>query len=569
MATKENEEELLKSTALQTANIILTARLRAEEQLIQAKEALEARTAELAHSLSMLSATLESTTDGILVTDEHGKIITWNRKFIEIWRVPKEVIEAREHRQLYELTGQQFADPKEFSDRINAIYSESPAETFEMLETADGRVFERNSKIQRVEERNVGRVWSFREITERKRAETERELLLVSEREARERAEMETRMKDEFLATLSHELRTPLNAILGWANIVRTAENPAEIAEGLEVIERNARSQAQIIEDLLDMSRIISGKVRLDVQRVDLLPVITTAIESVKPMAAGKEIRLTSVLDPLAGPISGDPARLQQILWNLLTNALKFTPKGGRVHVVLERVDSHLEISVNDSGRGIAPDFLPHVFDRFRQADASSTREQRGLGLGLSIVKNLAELHGGNVSARSAGPNKGSTFTIMLPVATAVSNDEVRRHPRAGSGETVREKLDLQDVRVLAVDDEADARLLIKRILSACGAQVETADSGAAAIPILRRTKPHVLIMDIGMPNEDGYTVMRKMRELASDEGGNVAAIALTAFARSEDRRRAVLSGFQMHMAKPVEAPELIAMVASLAGRTQ
>ncbi|MEY2482006.1 MAG: hypothetical protein QOK24_534 [Verrucomicrobiota bacterium] len=569
MATKENEEELLKSTALQTANIILTARLRAEEQLIQAKEALEVRTAELAHSLSMLSATLESTTDGILVTDEHGKIITWNRKFIEIWRVPKEVIEAREHRQLYELTGQQFADPKEFSDRINAIYAESPAETFEVLETADGRVFERNSKIQRVEERNVGRVWSFREITERKRAETERELLLVSEREARERAEMETRMKDEFLATLSHELRTPLNAILGWANIVRTAENPAEIAEGLEVIERNARSQAQIIEDLLDMSRIISGKVRLDVQRVDLLPVITTAIESVKPMAAGKEIRLTSVLDPLAGPISGDPARLQQILWNLLTNALKFTPKGGRVHVVLERVDSHLEISVNDSGRGIAPDFLPHVFDRFRQADASSTREQRGLGLGLSIVKNLAELHGGSVSARSPGPNKGSSFTIMLPVATAVSNDEVRRHPRAGSGETVREKLDLQDVRVLAVDDEADARLLIKRILSACGAQVETADSGAAAIPILRRTKPHVLIMDIGMPNEDGYTVMRKMRELAGDEGGNVAAIALTAFARSEDRRRAVLSGFQMHMAKPVEAPELIAMVASLAGRTQ
>jgi PAS domain S-box-containing protein len=568
MDTRETEEELLKSTALQTANIILTARLRAEEQLIQAKGALEARTAELAHSISMLSATLESTTDGILVTDEHGKIITWNQKFIEIWRVPKEVIEAREHRQLYELTGQQFADPKEFSDRIDAIYAESPAETFEVLETADGRVFERNSKIQRVEERNVGRVWSFREITERKRAETERELLLVSEREARERAELETRMKDEFLATLSHELRTPLNAILGWANIVRTAENPAEIAEGLEVIERNARSQAQIIEDLLDMSRIISGKVRLDVQRVDLLPVITTAIESVKPMAAGKEIRLTSVLDPLAGPISGDPARLQQILWNLLTNALKFTPKGGRVHVVLERVDSHLEISVNDSGRGIAPDFLPHVFDRFRQADASSTREQRGLGLGLSIVKNLAELHGGSVSARSPGPQKGSTFTILLPVATAISNDDARRHPRAGSGETVREKLDLKDVRVLAVDDEADARLLIKRILSACGAQVETAESGAAAIPILRKTRPHVLIMDIGMPSEDGYTVMRKVRELASDEGGGVPAIALTAFARSEDRRRAVLSGFQMHMAKPVEAPELIAMVASLAGRT-
>ncbi|PZR74806.1 MAG: hybrid sensor histidine kinase/response regulator [Chthoniobacterales bacterium] len=570
MDAKVNEEEQLKSTALQTAKTILTARLRAEEQLIHAKEALEARTGELAHSLSMLSATLESTTDGILVTDENGRIITWNQKFIEMWRVPKEVIDSREHRKLQEITGKQFANPKSFSDAIAAIYAGSPPETFDVLEMTDGRVFERYSKIQSVASRNVGRVWSFRDITERRRAETERERLLVSEREARERAERETQMKDEFLATVSHELRTPLNAILGWANIVRAAQTPAEIAEGLEVIERNARSQAQIIEDLLDMSRIISGKVRLDVQRVELIPVINAALESVKPMAAGKEIRLTSVLDPLAGPISGDPARLQQILWNLLTNALKFTSKGGRVHVVLERVNSHLEISVSDTGRGIAPDFLPHVFDRFRQADASSTREQRGLGLGLSIVRNLAELHGGGVSAKSEGLQKGSTFTVAVPIATATTDaDPDRRHPRAGTGEIAREKIDLQNVRVLAVDDEADARVLIKRILGACGAEVETADSGAAALKILRETRPDVLIMDIGMPTEDGYTVIRKMRELSSDEGGSVPAIALTAFARSEDRRRAVLSGFQMHMAKPVEAPELIAMVASLAGRTQ
>jgi CheY-like chemotaxis protein len=364
-------------------------------------------------------------------------------------------------------------------------------------------------------------------------------------------------------------LRTPLNAIFGWAHILRTSDNPVEIAEGLEVIERNARAQTKIIEDLLDVSRIISGKVRLDVQRVELLSVINAAIESVKPMAAGKQIRLAYVLDPLAGPVSGDPARLQQVLWNLLTNAIKFTPKGGRVHVVLERVNSHLEISVSDTGSGIPADFLPYVFDRFRQADASTTREQRGLGLGLAIVKNLAELHGGSVRAKSPGPNKGSTFTIVLPmVMVNIEVDPGRQHPRAITGELVEERVDLHDVRVLAVDDEADARHLIKRILSACGAQVETADSGAAALRFLRKSKPHVLVMDIGMPNEDGYEAIQKVRQLRSEEGGKVPAIALTAFARSEDRRRAILNGFQMHIAKPVEPSELIAMVASLAGRT-
>ena len=691
MEPKEKEEELLKSVALQTANAVLVARRRAEQELIQIKEALERKSAELTHSLSMLSATLESSADAMLVTDENGRVITWNRKFIDMWDIPSEVIDSREHRKLQEIIGERFANPKAFRERIAEIYLTAPAETNDVLETIDGRVFERYSKIQCVEERNVGRVWSFRDITERKQAEkakahlaaivessedaiiskdlssvitswnrgaerlfgytaqeaigqpvtilmpperfneelsilkrirsgesiehyetvrrrkegtllqisltvspisdvngkiigaskiarditerkhaeVEREQLLASERQALERAELEARMKDEFLAILSHELRTPLNAIFGWANILRTSDNPAEITEGLDVIERNARAQTKIIEDLLDMSRIISGKVRLDVQRVELLSVINSAIESVKPMAAAKQIRLTSVLDPLAGPVSGDPARLQQVLWNLLTNALKFTSKGGRVHVVLERVNSHLEISVHDTGSGIAPDFLPYVFDRFRQADASTTREQRGLGLGLAIVKNLAELHGGSVRAKSPGANKGSTFTIVLPmVMVNIEADPNRRHPRAVTQELEAERLDLHGVRVLAVDDEADARHLIKRILSGCGAQVETADSGAASLRFLRKTKPHVLIMDIGMPNEDGYEAIRKVRQLTSEEGGKVPAIALTAFARSEDRRRAILNGFQMHIAKPVEPSELIAMVASLAGRT-
>lgn len=565
-----NEGELLKSTALQTANTILAARRRAEQEMRAAREALEAKTAELAHTLSMMSATLESTTDGILVTDQDGGVITFNQKFVELWEIPKEVLDAREHEKLQEITGQHFANPKQFRNRITAIYTNSPAETFDVLETVDGKVIERYSSIQRVDDRNVGRVWSFRDITERKHAEAEREQLLVRERQAREQAEREMRIKDEFLATLSHELRTPLNAILGWANILRTSKSPQEVTEGLEIIERNARSQTEIIEDLLDMSRIVSGKVRLDVQRVDLLSVIQDTIESARPMALAKQINVTSVLDPLAGPISGDPARVQQILWNLLTNALKFTPKGGRVQVILERVNSHLEITVSDTGQGIEPDFLPHVFDRFRQADASTTREQRGVGLGLAIVKQLVELHGGSVRAKSPGVNKGSAFTVVLPVvAVHMDADPGRQHPRAATGEVFDGKLDLAGIRVLAIDDEADARHLMKRILSGCGAQVQTADSGAAALRYLRQTKTDVLILDIGMPGEDGYTVLRKLRQSPVEEGRNVPAIALTAFARSEDRRRAFLSGFQMHIAKPVEPSELIAMVASLAGRTR
>ncbi len=410
-----------------------------------------------------------------------------------------------------------------------------------------------------------------RELRQRKEAEADRERLLVSEKEARAQAERETAMKDEFLATVSHELRTPLNAILGWANLLRTgSSDTVDITEGLEVIERNARSQAQIIEDLLDMSRIVSGNIRLDVQQVDVVQVINASLDSVRPTAAAREIRLTSVLDPQAGPISGDPARIQQILWNLLTNALKFTPKGGRVHVVLERVESHLEIAVSDSGRGIAPEFLPHVFDRFRQADASTTREHRGLGLGLAIVKNLSELHGGSVRAHSAGRDQGAVFTVTFPLTAAHgASVKTRHHPRSGACIGPKgEPIQLDGIRVLAVDDEPDARHLIKRVLANCGAEVETAESGAATLAILAKTQPQVLIMDIGMPGEDGYTVMRKVRALPAKKGGRIPAIALTAFARSEDRRRAILSGFQMHMAKPVEPSELIAMVASLAGRT-
>jgi PAS domain S-box-containing protein len=409
----------------------------------------------------------------------------------------------------------------------------------------------------------------LREITEN--AARERERLLQNERAARAEAERVSAIKDEFLATLSHELRTPLNAILGWAQILsRGSTNEADLRRGIETIERNARMQAQLIEDLLDMSRITSGQVRLDTQPVQPAAIIEAAIETLKPSSHAKRIRVEKVLDPSAGPISGDPARLQQIIWNLLSNAVKFTPKNGKVQVVLERVNSHVEISVADTGLGIRPDFLPHVFDRFRQADASTTREQAGLGLGLSIVKQLVELHGGTVRAESAGEGHGATFTVKLPLMALQKQTyvEARVHPRTSNAIAPDWVIvDLSGVKVLAVDDDADSRDLIKWVLQECGAQVLTASSASEALQILQQQKPRVLISDIGMPGTDGYELLKRVRALGEADGGNVHAVALTAFARSEDRARALRAGFINHVAKPVEPSELIACVASAAGR--
>ncbi len=413
------------------------------------------------------------------------------------------------------------------------------------------------------------------DITDRKRVEAERERLLESEQAARSEAERAGRMKDEFLATLSHELRTPLNAILGWATIIRgSGSDPEDVAQGMEVIERNARAQSQIIEDLLDMSRIISGKVRLDVQRLDLSAIAQAAVATARPTADAKGVRLVSVIDPLHNVVvTGDASRLQQVLWNLLTNAVKFTPRGGRVQLLLERVNSHLEVSVIDNGEGIPPEFLPHVFDRFRQADASTTRRHGGLGLGLSIVKQLVELHGGSVRVKSAGPGQGTTFIVTLPltvVQAAAEPEAERRHPRAtptlaGLKESCAE---IVGVRVLVIDDEPDARALVKRLLEDCHAVVATTGSVDEVVRLVATGDFDVLVSDIGMPAEDGYSLIRRVRALGKDQGGGIPAIALTAYARVEDRVRAVSAGFQMHVAKPVEAVELVAMVAGAAGRT-
>ncbi|HEV8604285.1 MAG TPA: ATP-binding protein [Tepidisphaeraceae bacterium] len=394
---------------------------------------------------------------------------------------------------------------------------------------------------------------------------------LDMERHQRSEAERIGRVKDEFLANLSHELRTPLNAILGWAQLLKPGQtSEAEMAEGLEIIRRNALVQGQLIEDLLDMSRIVSGKLRLNVQRVDMPAVITRAVESVQLAATAKGVRLEVVVDPIAGPITGDPNRMQQVVWNLLTNAIKFTPKGGRVQIVLERASSHVELSISDTGKGIGAAFLPHVFERFSQSDPSVTRSHMGLGLGLAIVKNLVELHGGSVMAKSTGEGKGSTFIVLLPISVMRSADEKDGPTHSASPTEIEfaSSPDLKGVRVMVVDDNTDTMNLVKHLLEQCGVSVATCSSGEECLARLPMWHPDVVISDIGMPDMDGYSMMREMRSLPPEKGGGTPAVALTAFARSEDRRRAMLAGFDVHVSKPVEPGELVAVVARMARRT-
>jgi PAS domain S-box-containing protein len=388
-----------------------------------------------------------------------------------------------------------------------------------------------------------------------------------SERAARAEAERLGHLKDEFLATLSHELRTPLNAIQGWATLLRQRDvKPADLERGLEAIERNVRVQNQIVNDLLDMSRIISGKIHLEVQPVQLHDVINSAIDAVRPSAEARRIRIQTMLDSSIGLIRGDPNRMQQVLWNLLTNAVKFTPQSGRIQVVLERVNSHVEISIEDNGIGIRADFLPYVFDRFRQAESNTARKYGGLGLGLSIVKNLVELHGGSVRVKSAGENQGSTFIVALPVSHVRADDRPTSHPpSAGSDPLTSIELPrLDGVRILVVDDDQDGRALIERILEGRGATFKGVSDAEEALAILAKERFDVLLSDIGMPVVDGYELMKRIRRAPTLASGRIPAIAVTAYARPEDRQRALLAGYQMHLCKPIEAPELVAGIASL-----
>ena len=657
----------------------------------------------LPYALALIRATLEATADGILAIEE-GRITNWNTKFVAMWGMPPELVALRDVQKVRVFIAPQLKNSERYLARIAEIEA-SKEKSFDLLELADERLIERYSDVISVEERVVGRLWSFRDvtqshesdliprrlaaivdssddaiigkdlnsiitswnqgaerifgysaeemigtsimrlipperqgeeeeilsylkrgerfehfetvrttkegrhlhvsltispikdangrvvgaskiardITDRKLSEealreaqkaaeaanADRERLLESERAARSEAERASYMKDEFLATLSHELRTPLNAVLGWATALRAGHFPTEeLEQGLETIEHNARVQAQIIEDLLDMSRIISGKVRLDVQRVDLPAVVAAAIDTVRASASAKGVRLQTIIDPLNAPVTGDPNRLQQVFWNLLSNAIKFTPKGGRVQVLLERVDSHVEVSIIDTGEGISPEFLPYVFDRFRQADASTTRRHGGLGLGLAIVKQLVELHGGSVRVKSSGTGKGASFIVSLPMTVLHPLQEPweRGHPQSKPRDLPSvPAISLNNVSVLVIDDELDARNLLKLLLESAGAVVYLAPSAEQGMEHLLTKSVDVLICDIGMPDVDGYSLMRRIRALGDGQKSEVAAVALTAYARLEDRTEAMSAGFQNHLPKPVEPAELLAVVHSLA----
>lgn len=381
-----------------------------------------------------------------------------------------------------------------------------------------------------------------------------------SEKVARQQAEQANRLKDEFLATVSHELRTPLTAMLGWVHMLRTAQLPPDkVDQALETVERNARAQAKIIDDLLDVSRILAGKLKIEVETVDLLGVVEQAIETATPAAAARNVHIQTALDSTVR-VMGDPHRLGQVIWNLVSNAVKFTPPGGEVCVMLHRRGDGAEIEVKDDGEGIDPDFLPYVFERFRQADGSTTRRQGGLGLGLSIVKHLVELHGGRVAAYSDGRGRGSTFSVSLPLA-AVPGTVLGRD----QSEPLKvERPQLRGVHLLVVDDEADTRELLRAMLETCNARVSTAASADEALLLLQQEKPDLLISDIGMPGEDGYTLIGRVRQLSPELGGRTPAVALTAYSRAEDRTRVLMAGFNSHVPKPVEPLELLAVVRSL-----
>ena len=399
---------------------------------------------------------------------------------------------------------------------------------------------------------------------------TERRQALAREKEARMEAEAANRLKDEFLSTLSHELRTPLTAIIGWSKLLIQGDvDPEKQPLALETIVRNAQAQGQLINDLLEVSRIITGKLHLNFTPCQLQPIIEAAIESMRPTAEAKNVKIKALFEPRVGLVSGDADRLQQVVWNLLSNAVKFTRGGGMVEVRFQRSNSHLEIVVADTGEGIKPDFLPHVFERFRQADGSTTRAHGGLGLGLAIVRHLVELHGGNVRAESEGEGKGASFTVRLPLLMpdeqVLGIDVQPKH--VGVFDPLRPDSSsmLAGLRILIVDDEADARELVSTMLASCGALVEAAASTSEALALIEEWNPRVLIADIGMQGEDGYALIRKVRALQPEKGGLIPAVALTAYARIEDRTRALSSGFQVHLAKPVDRNQLAMTVSKLA----
>ncbi|HEX8921138.1 MAG TPA: PAS domain S-box protein, partial [Pyrinomonadaceae bacterium] len=502
--------------------------------------------AEIQQSEERYRSLLENANDIIYSHDLQGNYLTINRACEEVTGYTRkeilgglnisQVVVPEHHELAKQMTLRKLTDPSPTVYEVDIFTKDRRRITLEV----STRIAFRDGQPVAVE--GIGR-----DITERKRIERAREELLEREQQARLELEEASRMKDEFLATVSHELRTPLTAMLGWSHLLRSGKlDEASTTHAIETIERNARSQAQLIEDLLDVSRIITGNLRLDVRPVNPNGVIEGALEAVRPAAEAKGVRLLKSLDTGINSIFGDPTRLQQVVWNLLSNAIKFTPLGGQVSISLKRAGAHVEIVVTDTGEGINREFLPYVFDRFRQADAKTTRRHGGLGLGLAIVRHLVEMHGGTVSAESPGEDRGATFKVRLPLMPVPQGSAAQgatAHPASGHSFLPLECPErLDGLKVLAVDDEADTREVIRVVFEQCGAKVKTAASVAEALILLEEMKPDVLISDIGMPEEDGYELIRRIRELPEELGGDIPAVALTAYARAEDRLRVLRS---------------------------
>jgi PAS domain S-box-containing protein len=510
------------------------------------------------HGLSpvaLLAAIVDSSDDAIVSKNLQGIVTSWNVGAQRIFGyTPEEMIGQSILRLL----------PVDQKDEETRILSRlQKGERIDHYETIrmrkDGTKIHVSLSISPIRDSNgviVGASKIARDITEQKVA-------AARLAEAHDQLKRADRMKTEFISTMSHELRTPLNAIVGWVQLLKGGATPEELAEGMEIIDRNVRVQAQLINDLLDMSRIESGKMTLDIERVDLPDIVEAAMEAVRAGANAKNIRMTVAFSSIEGLVMADRNRLQQVLWNLLNNAIKFTPSGGRVHTIIERVNSHVEVSVTDTGMGIAPEHLEAIFERFSQADSSITRRYSGLGIGLTIAKHLTELHGGRIHARSPGPGQGATFIVQLPLQPV--HLEPRRAPDRSEGRADEglPDSDLSNVQVLVVDDDIDSARTVQAILKRRGADVRVAGSMEEALTAFKLAVPDVLLSDIGMPEYDGYELIKRIRSLPN--GRRVPAVALTALARIEDRTRALRAGFQMHVAKPVDAIELAAVVKNLA----
>jgi PAS domain S-box-containing protein len=510
----------------------------APRELVQAKKALERKTEELALSLSMMQATLDSTTDAIVVTDLGGNVRNFNQKYAEMMGVTRAQLNKVDINELRKKFSQRFKDPEQFMTRVREIYATTPAESFEVLELKDGSILERYSKIQSVDQRRVGRVWSFRDITERKRGEEKLHA-------AKSEAERASKAKDDFLALLSHELRTPLTPALAAASYMAEHENlPAEFREEVNVLLRNVQLEARLIDDLLDVTRIARGKIELCRETVDGHSLLRDALEITRRGMREKQIELKMQLDATNHYVSADPVRIRQVLWNILNNAVKFTNPGGRITVRTFDEKKRLGIEINDTGIGIEAEKQHDIFDAFEQGERSITRQFGGLGLGLAISKTLVDLHGGKISVESKGKDRGATFRVILNavVAPAIAAST------SNGGEPGKER----SLQVLIVDDHADTREILSRLLTRCGHKVATVDCAHGALNFLDSRRFDALISDIGLPDSTGYELVRQAKQRQPVKG-----IALSGFGTEQDVRRSREAGFDYHLTKPVTFQDL------------